>query len=90
MGVWLVGQSFKTLKFGLKIPGGSRICRSFEDRLIWDPRVHNYVISRCTHSECYIKIKLQSVGILICGNSQQVCDKKFNIEITAKHHPDVV
>ena len=36
MRVWLVGQSLKTLKWGLKIPGESELCRYFEDRLIWD------------------------------------------------------
>ena len=39
MGMWLVGQCSKTLKFGLKIPGELRLCRYFEDRLIWEPRM---------------------------------------------------
>ena len=34
-----MGQCSKTLKLGLKVPGRSRLCRYFEDRLIWVPRM---------------------------------------------------
>ena len=42
MGMWLVGQCSKTLKFLLKIPGVSRARRYFEDRLIGEPKMMMY------------------------------------------------
>ena len=49
MGMWLMDQCSKTLQFGLKIPGGSRPYRYFDDRLIWGLRMYNIELSCFVH-----------------------------------------